>query len=253
MQWANAQGIWLMGEVHDNAEGHRRRFEELVALIETGARPAIAMEQFDRGSQPALDAAMQRCEEASCVVAAAAEGRTRWAWTHYLPVIDLALKHRLPVLAANLSREEASRVVRAGFAGAFDDALRLRYGLDAPLPEHLLRAQEAAVREGHCGQLPETLVAPMARAQMARDVWMAKVVEDAAVAGDVVLLAGNGHVRRDLGVARWLADPLRRRARTVGFIEPGGVGEFDRRVGIGRAERGDPCAGVIVPAAKGAA
>jgi len=44
----------LLGEVHDNAEHHLLRHGLLVALVGGGRRPAIAMEQFDREHQPAL-------------------------------------------------------------------------------------------------------------------------------------------------------------------------------------------------------
>ena len=45
----------------------------------------------------------------------------------------------------------------------------------------------------------------MAQAQFARDAVMAEVLRRSAPqGGGVVLLAGNGHVRRDIGVPRWL-------------------------------------------------
>jgi uncharacterized iron-regulated protein len=62
----------------------------------------------------------------------------------------------------------------------------------------------------------------------------------------VVLLAGNGHVRRDLGVPRWLSAADQARVFAVGFLEEGdpeGLAEaFDAVVHTARAERSDPCA-----------
>ena len=72
--------VLLLGEVHDNGEGHRRRVDALRARIESGWRPVIAMEQFDRGQQPALDAALRACRDAACVVAKAAPGKSSWKW-----------------------------------------------------------------------------------------------------------------------------------------------------------------------------
>jgi hypothetical protein len=42
----------LLGEVHDNAAQHALRLRAFEALLATGARPALAMEQFDRNRQP---------------------------------------------------------------------------------------------------------------------------------------------------------------------------------------------------------
>jgi uncharacterized iron-regulated protein len=63
--------------------------------------------------------------------------------------------------------------------------------------------------------------------------------------GGVVLLAGNGHVRRDLGVPRWLSPELQARTFVVGYLEEGSgqpTGAFDAVVTTTPAEREDPCA-----------
>jgi uncharacterized iron-regulated protein len=43
--------VLLLGEVHDNAQGHKLRYELLRQRVEAGWRPAIVMEQFDRENQ----------------------------------------------------------------------------------------------------------------------------------------------------------------------------------------------------------
>jgi uncharacterized iron-regulated protein len=232
--------VLLLGEVHDSAAGHAARVERLRARLAAGWRPAIAMEQFDSDRQPALDAAMRECADADCVVARAAPAKAGWTWPYYTPVIALALQYRLPLLAANFSRSDAGKVVGGGFAAALPPALIADYGLDA-LPPTLLDAQQAEVRASHCGLLPESMLAPMARAQVARDVTMAETLR-AHRADGVVLLAGNGHVRRDIGVPYW----LRRAglaAHAVGFLEPDNdASTFDEVVRIPAVERPDPCA-----------
>src|SRR5690606_17942730 len=62
------------------------------------------------------------------------------------------------------------------------------------------------IREGHCGLLPEGAVGAMADAQRTRDARLARAVADARARTGlpVVLLAGNGHLRRDIGVPRYL-------------------------------------------------
>ncbi|CAG0996555.1 hypothetical protein BURK1_02574 [Burkholderiales bacterium] len=236
--------IVLLGEVHDNADGHARRFARLKAQVEAGWRPAVAMEQFDRERQADLDRAASECADAACVIRLAGAPGGLWDWEHYEPVIALSLAHRLPLKAANLSRAEAARVVREGFRTAFDAATIEAFGLDRALPRDLADGQRRAIEVGHCDRLPPAVAERMVLAQVARDVWMAKVVSEAAAPRGVVLLAGNGHVRRDLGVPRWLGAVGVARARSVGYLEEPADGEYDERVAIAPQAREDPCANV---------
>ena len=84
----------------------------------------------------------------------------------------------------------------------------------------------------------------MARAQLARDAFMAKLLRENAGRG-IVLLAGNGHVRADLGVAQWLNASERKRVFAVGFLEHDDTRAldtaFDVIVRTPAAQRPDPC------------
>src|SRR5690606_2438760 len=125
----------LLGEVHDNAAGHRQRLEAVRGYTGSAGFPVvIAMEQFDRERQADLDAAMGRCVDAACVIEAAAPAKAGWNWDFYAPVIQHALDHDIPLVAANLSRADASKVVKEGF-DALPRDLRDAFGLDRPLPE----------------------------------------------------------------------------------------------------------------------
>lgn len=219
--------VWLLGEVHDNPAGHQQRFTQLQSRVLQGWRPAIAMEQFDREQQPALDQALRECGDASCVIQRVAGDSAAWHWSYYQPLIQLALTQHLPLLAANLSRGDAVKVMRQGYAAALDPATLQRFALDLPVTPDLLARQREEIIVSHCHKLPLSMVDGMVRAQIARDVWMAQVLSPYATSG-VVLLAGNGHVRRDLGVPRWLAQIGIRHSQSVGFIEVADSAEFDR-------------------------
>jgi uncharacterized iron-regulated protein len=241
--------VVLLGEMHDNPEHHALRAAALARLVSAGARPVLAFEQFDRERQQDLERSRrERPRDADALIAQA--GGRGWDWPSYRPFVQLALDHDLPIVAANLSRPDASRVVRQGFGAVFDPQARAALGLDA-LPEHLLAAHERAVVDGHCGLLPEAMVGPMARAQIARDAVLAASIAPHAGRG-VVLLTGNAHARRDIGVARWLPESLRGEAllavglleRRTGAAAPDGTPAqaFDRVVATGAPAREDPCA-----------
>jgi uncharacterized iron-regulated protein len=241
--------IALLGEVHDSAVLQSLRFQILKRAIAVGWRPAIAMEQFDRASQSNIDAAraIRPLDADYLIDQATGRGGARtsgWNWTYYRPYVALALQYHLPLLAANLSRSDAERIVNHGYAAVFDSATIRSLGLDLA-PRDLLTLQENEVNEGHCHLLPATLLPGMARAQLARDAWMAAVLRAHAASG-VVLLAGDGHARRDLGVPRWLRSFRPSRVLSVGFVERGTsdppASAFDAIVTAKPVARPDPCA-----------
>lgn len=233
--------IVLLGERHDNAAGHAARLRWLQSRVDAGWRPVIAMEQFDLETQGKLDRARSECSDADCVIAMAAPPRSGWDWAHYRPVIELALRHGLPLVAANLSRERARNIVGKGIQPELPAEVVRRYRLDAISPQ-LLATQADEVRRAHCNQLPQAMLEPMARAQIARDVMMAEVLREHAARG-VVLLAGNGHVRSDIGVPFWLRQQGLAPYRSIGYVEGAGEGSYDESVPIAPVTRPDACAG----------
>jgi uncharacterized iron-regulated protein len=245
----SGDAIVLLGEMHDNAEQHRLRLTVLRRAFAAGWRPAIALEQLDREHQAELERARrERPGDAQHVLDLAASG-SGWRWDSYRPFVALALEHDVPLVAANLSREDAKRIAGGGFAAVFDVGALRALGLDRPIPSDWQAAVEREIDAGHCHALPPTSWPGLARAQLARDAVMAAALREHAARG-VVLLAGNGHVRRDLGVPRWLPPELAARALAVGFLETGDAappGAFDAVVYTERAERPDPCAAFTKP------
>ena len=237
--------IVLFGEVHDNAAQHALRRAEFEAMLRSGARPALLMEQFDRERQPEIERARagSAAPDADQIIRAgsgAAVTETRgWNWAFYRPLIALALAYDLPIVAANVSRDDARKVFTDGLAAG---------GFDSAVPPEITHAQADAIEHSHCGMLDSTQALRMAGAQVARDQFMARSVEAYAERG-VVLLAGNGHVRTDIGVPRWLTPATRLRTVAIGLLEDGDGerGVYDRVVTTPRQPRADPCATMVKP------
>ena len=241
--------VVLLGEVHDNAAQHALRAAALRQLISAGARPAIAFEQFDRDRQPDIERARRERPGDADYLIAQAKGAGDWNWTSYRPFVALALEYDLPIVAANLSRRDAMRVAIDGWPAVFDAATRDQLKLDA-LPATLRRSHEDAIAVGHCNLLPPDALPALARAQIARDIAMARSIRPYLRRG-AVLLAGNGHVRRDIGVPFWLPADAARGAVSIGVLEqsddgsvPESAADFDAYVLTERAERTDPCEGL---------
>jgi uncharacterized iron-regulated protein len=111
------------------------------------------------------------------------------------------------------------------------------------VPRDVLAAQARDIEASHCGMLDAPTAQRMALAQVARDQAMAAAVEHHAAQG-VLLLAGNGHVRSDAGVPRWLSPATRARSESIGLLEADTTeaGSFDRVLRTAAQERPDPCA-----------
>lgn len=235
----------LIGELHDHPEQHRIRLGWLRALGNE-VPITLVMEHFDVEAQERINAARasqsgdRPLAERARELAQAADFRfDGWDWTLIGPVVEFALDKNLPLLAANLSSREAYAIARGQ-----------SHPMDRPAPEGWTPRQDAVlaemIREGHCNALPEPMIAPMMRAQRARDAQMAAVLEAARAAGrKPVLLAGNGHVRRDVGVPAYLT--ANTQVVSVALLELGSeveVGAYDIVRFTPRLKRPDPCEGL---------
>ena len=239
--------VVLLGEVHDNAVQHQVRAEALRRLLESGARPAIAFEQFDRERQGDIDRARREPPPegrtlAEHVIAQARAPKDSWDWARYRPFVELALQYDLPIVAANLSRSAAARVAREGPDAVFTEAERAELALDRF--EDILAKHEHVVQVGHCNMLPKSALPGLARAQIARDAVLAQSLRPYLGRG-VILLTGNGHARRDIGVPRHLAAEDQPRAWSIGLLEEGTEERsvlFDVALVSPEQDRPDPCA-----------
>lgn len=195
-QWSGTPAIFL-GEQHDQASHHRWETATVRHLAAQGQLAALVIEMAPAGgstrqlatsaSDEAVKAALQWTQGG---------GADGWPWQDYGPVVMAAVQAGVPVLGGNLPRAQMKPVMG-----------NARY--DKHLPPEGWELQLDAIQQGHCGLLPESQFAPMARIQLARDESMAKVTESAvrelAQPGQTVLLvAGRGHVRSDIGVPTWL-------------------------------------------------
>ncbi len=191
--WQDTPAL-LLGEQHDAPEHQHWEADTVRWLAERGRLAALVIEMAEAGTgtdglPPGANAAQ--------VHAALRWNEAAWPWARYRAVIMAAVAAGVPVRGGNLPRSR----MRA----AMQDA-----ALDAHLPPAALALQRTAIEEGHCGLLPADRVMPMVRIQLARDASMAQVMQQARQDGRTVLLAaGWGHVRRDLGVPTWLPENFR--------------------------------------------
>jgi uncharacterized iron-regulated protein len=184
----------LIGEQHDAPEHHVIEREAVEALVARGRLAALTLEMAEEGNGTAhLPADATEAQ----VRTALSWNDKGWPWADYGAAVMAAVRAGVPVLGANLPRERMK------------DAMA-DVSLDAQLGDEARRAQQQAVREGHCNLLPVSQIGPMTRIQIARDRAMAQAVVKARQPGKTVLLiAGAGHVLRPIGVPQHLPSDLK--------------------------------------------
>ncbi len=189
--------VVLLGEQHDAAEHQDIARQVIEHLAVRGQLAAVALEMAEAGTSTA---ALKSNSTQLQVQAALGWNGKAWPWPAYGPAVMAAVKAGVPVLGANLPA--------AGMRSAMANG-----ELDKRLPGPALKAQQQAIRAGHCDLLPESQIAPMTRVQVARDVSLANTLANAALPGKVVvLLAGSGHTHRVLGVPQHLPPGMKVRS-----------------------------------------
>lgn len=189
MSLAEAPDVLLLGEQHD-AAAHQQWQQATVAHWAARRQlAAVVLEMADAGhSTQGLAADTSEAQ----VQQALAWNDKGWPWRHYGPAVMTAVKAGVPVLGGNLPRAQMRDVMQ-----------QTRW--DSHLPAAAWQRQLDAIADGHCGLLPDTQLAPMARIQLAKDDSMAQTATAQLQPGKTVLLiAGRGHVLRSIGIPTWL-------------------------------------------------
>jgi len=182
--------LLLLGEQHDAPEHQALQRDVVLTLASRAQLGALVMEMAEQGRStqglPA-DADETRVREALNWT-----DDSGWPWPVYGPVVMAAVRSGAPVLGGNFPRAQ----MRSAMGNP---------SLDALVADNVLQRQRTGIQESHCDLLPPSQIAPMTRIQLARDQALAQTAVQALIPGKtVVLVAGNGHVRNDLGVPLYL-------------------------------------------------
>ena len=219
---ATAADFVLIGERHDNRDHHRLQ-ARIVSALERDARRrrAVAFEMISADRQldvvEYLDAHAGDAAGLGAAVDWAASGAPDWAL--YEPIARAALANGAKIVAAGLNREQTRAVFDQG-APALRASFVRRTGLDRDFSAALTSDLRDELHQAHCGQAPPEVLGGMYHVQRARDAMLADRLAAASGKAGGILIAGNGHVRKDRGVP-WYLGRLKPAARTlsIGLVE----------------------------------
>lgn len=186
----------LLGEKHDNPDHHVIQLNILTYLLQQGIVESLTLEMLDESVADVLSELYSVGAMNETVLKEFLEWDDEgWEWQFYGPLIAAAYEARLRIAAGNISRATVGAVY------ADENAIDVSGILSAAAEEQLL----IDIDVSHCGQLPESQFPAMFRVQQARDQAMANSMQSQQADRLSVLIAGNYHVRQDLGVPNYLA------------------------------------------------
>lgn len=207
--------VVLLGEQHDKPDHHRWQLHTLAGLHALNPDLAIGMEMLPRRLQPVLDRWVAG-ELTEGEFLRETDWRSVWGFDpqFYLPILQFARLHRLPVVALNVERSLVSRTARNGWA-AIPEADREGVGTPAPPTEayrnrltETLAAHDRSEARAASDDAPNKAAQRFIEAQGVWDRAMAeKIAETRRATGrSVIGILGEGHVARRDGVPHQLAD-----------------------------------------------
>ena len=185
----------LLGEKHDNPDHHALQLRALDHVLQSDNASTVSFEMMSSEQQPLLqELSSSRQSSLEQINEYLQWDNDGWNWDYYGPLVSSAMQAGVPINAANISNEEMMQVYGAPTAAE----------IEGVLDEQTMAALEKDIDESHCGMLPESQFPAMVRVQQARDFAMADSLAPNTEKQLQVLIAGNYHIRRDLGVPNYL-------------------------------------------------
>jgi uncharacterized iron-regulated protein len=230
--------VVLLGELHDNPFHHKARAGFIPRFA--NGKTTIVAEHLPVGSR------VTSTGQTSSDLETAGFNRDGWGWPLHQPLFESVLGRGYALIGGNLPAGFSKELVAQGQAAM---ALSMAKSYErSPLSDPARAQLEQDLVDGHCGKLPEKYLAPMKLVQRATDISMATAL---LAHRPAVLVAGNGHVRRDYGVPQVLSalEPSLK-ISSIGFYENGTdraelikslAGRYDFVWLTDKAQRSDPC------------
>ena len=189
LQVLSTADVSVWGEIHDNPRHHAVRAEWL-RLLANPPRAVVA----EHLTAPRLFDTQQELLKGLQMAGFDAQG---WQWPMHQVLFASTTSLGLPLWGGNLSKEDSKSIFKTK-GDATPSALKnlLSHAVLNPSEQQELIHE---LDQGHCGALPADMFEGMMAAQRARDASMADMAMQHMPS---VVLAGNGHAWKHLGIAQ---------------------------------------------------
>lgn len=117
--------IIYLGEIHDRQSDHQQQLAIIQALFQSKPKLAIGMEMFQRQMQPLLDQYLAG-QITAAELRAQTEFNKNWGyrWADYVPILEFAKAHRLPIIALNTSSAISRKAAKQGLNSLTTEELK---------------------------------------------------------------------------------------------------------------------------------
>ncbi len=187
----------LIGEKHDNPDHHHLQNWLLTELL-PNTKYNLVFEMLDYSQQEAI-AKLNTNTLPDEISGTAKFDESGWPSKFYTPLIQTGLAKGANLLAGNIPKTELMQIYKTGF----DELNEIRFKTVGVIDGEPLKQLEQEIYDQHCGMLPKSQTAPMARIQIAKDASMAYSMN---TPGKSILIAGNYHVNKLNGVPKHLSE-----------------------------------------------
>lgn len=204
--------VILIGEKHDDVRHHQAQLALLQALHRHRAIRAVALEMLPSSKQAAFIQAQRTAQEQlrrdpatdANVIKAGLEWPASWDWAQYRSLVMWMLREQIPMIGANLDQTELAIIAKGAqpLKGRVSTAPEVHEALSQLVSGHHLES--------------DTPVQALVQAQQFKDRRMAESLFRNAK--PVVLLAGNVHVNKKLGVPLHLQDYGQRKVVSIMLV-----------------------------------
>ena len=186
-QAVRGSDVAVLGEVHDNPRHHQLR-GELLRQLPAASKTVVAEH---------LNWRQRFTPQAELLTGLQAAGfdDTGWGWPLHQPLFEAVIASQMPLMGGNLPGESIKEVFKTR-GQSLPEAVRTLLA-KASFDEQQRKVMNEEIDQGHCGAMPASMFDGMAAVQRGRDAAMAEV---ALAHLPSVVLAGNGHAWKHLGV-----------------------------------------------------
>nr|AOO54666.1 putative iron-regulated protein [uncultured bacterium] len=221
--------VVFIGETHTRMADHRLQLQLIEALHRQHPDLAIGMEMFPTSSQAALDSYSSgdpAMDERGFLKASRYFQVWSQDYRYYRDIITFARSRKIPLVGLNLDQEVTRTVFRTGSTEALPDGVRKALPVDRDLSLPGYADNLAAVHGMHqSGGHGSGSLAGFIQAQALWDEAMAENIAGYLKRHPgrrMVILAGNQHTRKDIGIPPRLARRLQLSQATVTSIQADG-------------------------------
>ena len=191
--------VLLLGETHTNPDHHIGQASLIHQWLDAAGSSVIVMEMLATEEWQFDDTRWSNLADLHEHVKATSG---KWSWELYDPVFKLAIQHRLPLRAANLTRRQHADYAAEKYCQVEQEGRK--FGFCDTLRAAQKKAIVNLILESHCGYLQAEHAQPLVNIQIAKDASFALSLYRAWLENKVVFIAGAVHVRKDIGVPRHL-------------------------------------------------